>query len=114
MHSLCVQETVKIGPDSVEYRIKQEALCFGGKRCTTTDVAIASGVAPSSICSMPEAVFALSSRMVYAAMREIKKMLEAVIDTMKVGLIKLAKILTHNKVTEYFTESILITSSHIS
>lgn len=70
----------------MEYRIKQEALCFGGDRCTATDVAIAAGVAPRSICTTPQALAVLSPQMVYATMRDIKKMLEVTIDSMKVKM----------------------------
>lgn len=66
----------------MEYRIKQEALCFGGDKCTATDIAIAAGIAPQGIGNT---VPALEPPMVYAAMREIKKRLEAAIDCMKVS-----------------------------
>jgi N-methylhydantoinase A/oxoprolinase/acetone carboxylase beta subunit len=36
---------VKVGPTSVGYRIKTEALIFGGETLTTTDVAVAAGYA---------------------------------------------------------------------
>ena len=68
----------------MEYRIKQEALCFGGSKCTATDVALAAGIAPGSICQVPEALSSLSPQMVYASMREIRKMIETAIDCMKV------------------------------
>ena len=75
---------VKLGPNSVEYRIKQEALCFGGSSCTATDIAVAAGVAPQGIGTSPESVANLSPQLVYAGMREIRRLLEHVIDTMKV------------------------------
>jgi len=37
--------TIRIGPESVGYRLMQEALCFGGKTFTMTDVAVARGMA---------------------------------------------------------------------
>ena len=75
-----------MGPDSVEYRIKEEALCFGGDKCTATDVAIAAGVAPQDIGTAPQqALSSLSPRMVYATMREIKRKIEVAIDSMKVS-----------------------------
>jgi hypothetical protein len=75
--------SVTIGPGSVEYRIKQEALCFGGSTCTATDVAIAAGIAPEGIGNtLPT----LAPQMVYAATREIKKKIEAAIDSMKAGV----------------------------
>lgn len=70
----------------MEYRIRQEALCFGGGTTTATDIAIAAGVAPRTICTTPEALSALAPEVVYATMREIKKMLETAIDRMKVAV----------------------------
>ncbi len=87
-----LQGVVKVGPDSVEYRIKKEALCFGGSTCTATDIALAAGVAPASLCQNPEALSALCSQMsiqmVYVAMREIRKKIETAIDVMKVNHFK--------------------------
>ncbi len=86
---------MSVGPNSVEYRIKQEALCFGGTQCTTTDIAMAAGVAPNDICQVPEeALSGLSPQLVYAAMREMRKMIETAIDSMKVtlGLLKKATV----------------------
>ncbi len=37
--------SIRIGPDSVGYRLDQEALAFGGQKITTTDVALAAGLA---------------------------------------------------------------------
>ena len=79
-----LQCNVKLGPESVGYRITEEAICFGGDICTATDVAIAAGVAPGSFCSNEERLVSLSPAKVYAVMREIKRQLEATIDSMKV------------------------------
>lgn len=76
----------------MEYRIRQEALCFGGGTTTATDIAIAAGVAPRTICTTPEALSALAPEVVYATMREIKKMLETAIDRMKVAVIESNKL----------------------
>ena len=74
-----------VGPSSVGYRLTSEALCFGGQQCTTTDVAIAAGVAPRTICTTEDALASLQPAMVYATMREIRRMVEAIIDSMKVS-----------------------------
>lgn len=74
-----------VGPSSVGYRLTTEALCFGGQQCTTTDVAIAAGVAPRTICTTEEALASLQPAMVYATMREIRRKVEAIIDSMKVS-----------------------------
>ena len=78
---------MKLGPDSVEFRITQDALCFGGQTCTTTDVALAAGVAPLDFCTTPRAVDTLSASVVYVSMMEMRRMIEEVIDTMKVRLL---------------------------
>lgn len=36
--------SVQIGPDSVAYRLEQEALAFGGQTITGTDIALAAGL----------------------------------------------------------------------
>ena len=74
-----------VGPSSVGYRLTSEALCFGGQQCTTTDVAIAAGVAPRTICTTEEALASLQPAMVYATMREIRRKVETIIDSMKVS-----------------------------
>lgn len=38
-------ESVTIGPQSVGYKLKKEAKCFGGSFLTTTDIAVAKGYA---------------------------------------------------------------------
>ena len=38
-------EQIQFGPDSVGYRLEKEALAFGGKTMTGTDIAIAAGLA---------------------------------------------------------------------
>ena len=43
--SLVRDDPLRIGPQSVGYRITEEALVFGGSTLTTTDVAVAAGVA---------------------------------------------------------------------
>lgn len=39
------EHSVQVGPDSVGYRLDQEALAFGGLTITGTDVALAAGLA---------------------------------------------------------------------
>ena len=43
--SLVREDPLRVGPQSVGYRITEEALVFGGDTLTTTDVAVAAGVA---------------------------------------------------------------------
>ena len=43
--------TVQVGPDSVAYRLVHEALAFRGETITSTDVALAVGLA-RDVCSL--------------------------------------------------------------
>src|SRR5919205_3139739 len=43
--SLVREDPLRIGPQSVGYRITEESLVFGGETLTTTDAAVAAGVA---------------------------------------------------------------------
>jgi N-methylhydantoinase A/oxoprolinase/acetone carboxylase beta subunit len=69
-----------IGPQSVGYRITQDALVFGGGTLTTTDVAVAAGVADIGDASK---VTGLDPALVSAAMAKIQAMSEAAVDRMK-------------------------------
>lgn len=70
-----------VGPDSVGYRITEEALCFGGSTLTATDIVVAArrgdDVGDASLVSHlpPEDIAAAQARM--------KTMIELVVDTMK-------------------------------
>ncbi|KAI2884101.1 hypothetical protein CBS76997_8136 [Aspergillus niger] len=76
------QDGVSVGPDSVGYRLTQEALVFGGHTMTSTDIVVASGKAglgePSRVAHLPATVIA-------KARAGIKKILERAIDEMKVS-----------------------------
>lgn len=69
-----------VGPDSVGYRISSEALVFGGKTLTATDVAVAAGMA--AVGQVDKAA-GLDGRMLQAATARIRSMVEEVIDKMK-------------------------------
>ncbi len=84
---LLLQSCIQVGPSSVANELETKALCFGGSHCTATDIAIASGIAPVSICGSEEGrvrVGGLGAAMVYAAIREMRRKLETVIDSVKV------------------------------
>ena len=74
--------SMQIGPGSVGHFLTKEARVFGGNTLTTTDIIVASGTAqigdPSLVQSIPEDV-------VQSARNEIKKMLEGVVEQMKVS-----------------------------
>ena len=82
-----MQRVLELGPDSVGYEITERAICCGGDTCTTTDVAIAAGVAMPTFCTAEERAASLRAGLVCAVMREIRKLLEAIIDSMKVYVI---------------------------
>jgi N-methylhydantoinase A/oxoprolinase/acetone carboxylase beta subunit len=72
--------TVRVGPDSVGYRITEEALIFGGGILTATDVAVASGMADLGDRS---AVSGVDNETARLAVQRMKAMAEEVIDKMK-------------------------------
>ncbi|MCA9880267.1 MAG: hydantoinase/oxoprolinase family protein, partial [Thermomicrobiales bacterium] len=78
--SLVQADPLKIGPQSVGYRITEEARVFGGDTLTTTDIAVASG---SADIGDPARVADLDPALVAAAMARIKEMTESAVDRMK-------------------------------
>ena len=78
--SLVQADPLKIGPQSVGYRITEEARVFGGDTLTTTDIAVASGSADIGDASR---VADLDPALVAAAMARIKEMTESAVDRMK-------------------------------
>lgn len=71
---------IRIGPDSVGYELTKEALAFGGDTLTTTDVAVAAGLADIGERSR---VAHLSAALVQRALDEMRRLLEAAIDRVK-------------------------------
>jgi N-methylhydantoinase A/oxoprolinase/acetone carboxylase beta subunit len=78
--SLVRQDPLRIGPQSVGYRITEQALVFGGDTLTTTDVAVAAGVADIGDRAR---VAHLDRALVAAALDRIQEMSEAAVDRMK-------------------------------
>lgn len=78
--SLVLEDPLRVGPQSVGYRITKEALVFGGDTLTTTDVAVASGTADIGDASK---VSGLDAELVAAAMARIQAMTDAAVDRMK-------------------------------
>ena len=74
---------VKVGPQSVGFRLTEEALVFGGKQLTTTDIAVAAGYAD---IGDPAAVSELSSQLVEESVNVIHGMLEEWVDRMKTSV----------------------------
>jgi N-methylhydantoinase A/oxoprolinase/acetone carboxylase beta subunit len=73
-------DPLKIGPQSVGFRITQKALVFGGDTLTTTDIAVAAGVAEIGDASL---VKHLDSQLVKASLDRIQEMSETAVDRMK-------------------------------
>jgi N-methylhydantoinase A/oxoprolinase/acetone carboxylase beta subunit len=71
---------VTIGPDSVGYRLREEALVFGGATVTATDLAVASGQAS---IGDPGLVAHLDRTMVRAGLERIAADIAAVVDRMR-------------------------------
>jgi N-methylhydantoinase A/oxoprolinase/acetone carboxylase beta subunit len=73
-------EHVQIGPRSVGFRILTEALVFGGKQLTATDIAVAAGYAD---IGDRDRVKTLDRRLVNRAVDEIHRLAEEALDRMK-------------------------------
>ena len=74
--------TVTVGPDSVGYRITEEALCFGGTVCTATDIAVRLGMAELGDRTK---VMHLDEAFAHRAMEAITTLAEDALDAMKVS-----------------------------
>lgn len=72
---------VSVGPDSVGYRITDEALCFGGSTLVATDIAVADG--KGADVGNVKLVAGVDKAIVTAAQARIKTMIEVAIDSMK-------------------------------
>jgi N-methylhydantoinase A/oxoprolinase/acetone carboxylase beta subunit len=75
-----LDDNITIGPDSVGFRLLDEALVFGGQTLTATDVAVASGHA---VIGDGRAVASLDPALVQAASNEMHRVLADGIDRMK-------------------------------
>lgn len=72
--------SVTVGPDSVGYKITQEAKVFGGNTLTTTDIAVKLGM---SNLGNPELVESINDKTAKKAMDKITEIIEDGIDRMK-------------------------------
>ncbi|WP_313615117.1 hydantoinase/oxoprolinase family protein [Agrobacterium sp.] len=73
---------ISVGPKSVGYRVREEALCFGGATLTATDIAVASGKADVGEKALIES---LDSTLVKAAAAKIDAMLEACVERSRIS-----------------------------
>jgi N-methylhydantoinase A/oxoprolinase/acetone carboxylase beta subunit len=76
------QDRFSVGPDSVAHRLRQDALVFGGSVMTTTDIIVAAG---ATSVGDPSRVREVTSDQIAGTKKEIKRMIETAIDTMKVS-----------------------------
>jgi N-methylhydantoinase A/oxoprolinase/acetone carboxylase beta subunit/DUF917 family protein len=74
-------DKVAVGPDSVGFRITEEALCFGGCTLVATDIAVAAGQGAG--VGDAALVAGLDRATVDSAQARIKTMIELAIDCMK-------------------------------
>jgi N-methylhydantoinase A/oxoprolinase/acetone carboxylase beta subunit len=78
--SLVREDPLRIGPQSVGYKLTKEALVFGGDTLTTSDVAVAAGVADFGDASL---VAGLDRQLVDDTIDLIQAMSETAVDRMK-------------------------------
>lgn len=76
------QGKVTVGPDSVGYRLTEEAFCFGGSTLTASDIMVAAGSATMGDYSK---VKHIPKKVITNAIIEIRRLLEKAIDKMKVS-----------------------------
>jgi N-methylhydantoinase A/oxoprolinase/acetone carboxylase beta subunit len=80
LRNIAEGETLTIGPDSVGFRLREQARVFGGKTLTTTDIAVRAGQAsigdPSLVAHLPDTLVA-------AALDKIHSRIEEAIDQVK-------------------------------
>lgn len=82
---------VTVGPDSVGFRVTEDALCFGGDVLTATDIVVARGAAPG--VGSPELVAHLEPELVEAAYAEIVRIIEDAVDAMKTSAAEVTVVL---------------------
>ncbi|MBI5876972.1 MAG: hydantoinase/oxoprolinase family protein [Chloroflexi bacterium] len=73
---------LSIGPDSVGYRLTEQALVFGGETLTASDIAVAAGLA---VMGDPARVAHLDRVFAGQAVQRMRTMLETAIDRMKLA-----------------------------
>jgi N-methylhydantoinase A/oxoprolinase/acetone carboxylase beta subunit len=73
---------VVVGPKSVGYRVRQDAICFGGETLTATDIAVASGKADVGDKAL---VAGVDKGLVATAAARINAMLEACVERTRIS-----------------------------
>lgn len=78
--SIIRNEGANVGPDSVGFKLTEEALVFGGQTLTATDIAVAAGLAQ---IGEPKKVAHLNPKFVNAALDRIHDMIDTAVDRMR-------------------------------
>ena len=76
------REPLRIGPESVGYRLSTDAMVFGGPTLTTTDIAVADGRAALGDIGLVEG---LETELVRQGMAEIQAQVESAVDRVKLS-----------------------------
>ena len=82
--------SIRVGPDSVGFRLTQEGLVFGGTTLTATDVAVAAGRAR---LGNPAAVAHLDRLWVQRVLDRMREMIDECIDRMKTAAVDMPVVL---------------------
>lgn len=78
---------VTVGPDSVGFRITEEALVFGGDELTATDIVVAADIAPGvGDATKVTHLTSEEGELIEKARERIRVMLENTLDAMKTSL----------------------------
>ena len=80
--SIVAPRPLRIGPESVGYRLTRDALAFGGETLTASDLAVAYGLAD---IGDPAQMAGLDTRMVERGVGEIRSRLETLVDRVKLS-----------------------------
>ena len=81
--SLIKQNPLKIGPESVGFKLRSKGIVFGGDQLTATDIAVASGITQ---IGDPNLVGNIDSEFAESAINEIQTLVEDVVDQLKTSV----------------------------
>ncbi len=81
-HVLGTASDIQVGPQSVGYRLTEDALIFGGSTLTASDIAIAAGMADFGDASK---VSGLPTELIEASVSRMREMLSVVVERMRLS-----------------------------
>ena len=77
---------VKVGPESIGYRLVQEGVVFGGETLTASDLAVAGGLVEMGDATLlTNDSFTCNADHIKAGVAKIRQMIEDTIDQVKVN-----------------------------